>query len=134
MDARVSQSSRYGNITAFSGREYVKYEWRAVPAGFEAEAERNPYLEIKPEEFTHVVVVSDESETSVYTNGAEGGKVPVGTILQALDPGEVVISVNTQPVIIDPADGIDEAEASAAGKALAAKKAQDDKPKKRGKG
>jgi len=49
MEARVSQSSRYGNITAFSGREYVKYEWRTVPAGFEEEAEKNPYLEIKPD-------------------------------------------------------------------------------------
>jgi hypothetical protein len=50
MDARVNQSSRYGTITAFSGREYVKYEWRVVPAGFEAEAARHPYLEVKPVE------------------------------------------------------------------------------------
>lgn len=50
MEARVNQSSRYGVIIAFSGREYVKYEWRLVPAGCEAEAERHPYLEIKPVE------------------------------------------------------------------------------------
>jgi hypothetical protein len=47
MEARVNQSSRYGSIVAFSGREYVKYEWRVVPAGFELEAARHPYLEVK---------------------------------------------------------------------------------------
>lgn len=47
MDARVNQSSRYGTVTAFSGHEFVKYEWRAVPAGFELEAAKHPSLEVK---------------------------------------------------------------------------------------
>jgi len=37
-----------GPVSAF-GFEFVAYEWRNVPAGFEADAERHPYLEIQPE-------------------------------------------------------------------------------------
>ena len=47
MQARVKLSSRYGSITAFSGLEFVKYEWRNVPAGKDEEAKRNPYLELE---------------------------------------------------------------------------------------
>lgn len=50
MQARVKKDSRYGSITAFSGLEFVKTEWRPVPVGKEKEAERNPYLELdRPE-------------------------------------------------------------------------------------
>ena len=36
-----------GPVTAFNGIEYVGYEWRDVPSGFEAAAENHPYLEIE---------------------------------------------------------------------------------------
>jgi hypothetical protein len=59
MDARVNQTSRYGSVVAFSGHEFVKYEWRTVPAGFELEAERHPSLEVKadpePEPLVEIV-------------------------------------------------------------------------------
>lgn len=32
MEAKVKQESRYGTHIAFSGVEFVKYEWRPVPA------------------------------------------------------------------------------------------------------
>ena len=35
------------SITACTGVEFVRYEWRNVPPGREAEAERHPYLEIE---------------------------------------------------------------------------------------
>lgn len=41
-----ARSKRFGSITAFSGREFVRYEWRDVPAGFEDEARRNSLLEL----------------------------------------------------------------------------------------
>lgn len=47
MEAKVKQSARYGIVMAFSGVEFVKYEWRAVPAGFEAQAERHELLETR---------------------------------------------------------------------------------------
>lgn len=36
-----------GPVVAFSGVEYVKYEWRDVPPGFESQAESHPYLEVE---------------------------------------------------------------------------------------
>jgi hypothetical protein len=46
MQARVKKSARYGSIQAFSGLEFVKGDWRPVPAGFEEEARGNEYLEV----------------------------------------------------------------------------------------
>jgi pyruvate/2-oxoglutarate dehydrogenase complex dihydrolipoamide acyltransferase (E2) component len=40
MKAKVKESWPWGIVQAFAGRQYVKYEWRPVPAGAEAEAER----------------------------------------------------------------------------------------------
>jgi hypothetical protein len=49
MKARVRADSRYPTCTAFGGREYVRYEWRDVPAdGLEEAARRasgDDYLE-----------------------------------------------------------------------------------------
>ena len=47
-----AKSNKSFPIVAFGGREYVPYEWRPVPAGFEEAARANPFLEvqeIKPE-------------------------------------------------------------------------------------
>lgn len=56
MLAKVKPESRYGVVTAFSGVEFVKSEWRAVPSGKEQEAKAHPLLlvqeiilEVKPE-------------------------------------------------------------------------------------
>jgi hypothetical protein len=45
MLARVKQDYAAGPVRAFSGREYVREEWREVPAGFEEQALTNPLLE-----------------------------------------------------------------------------------------
>jgi len=47
MQARVKPDARYSAILALSGLEFIKAEWRAVPAGKEAEALRNQYLECR---------------------------------------------------------------------------------------
>jgi hypothetical protein len=54
MKAKVKEDSRYGVVTAFSGIEFVKSEWRDVPSGKEEEARVHPFLlvqdlEVKPE-------------------------------------------------------------------------------------
>jgi len=36
-----------GPVVAFGGHEFVKYEWREVPVGCEAEAELHPFLEVE---------------------------------------------------------------------------------------
>ena len=51
MKARVKKDARYGTIQALGSIEFTKIAWVKVPAGMEAEAERNEYLEcqiVKP--------------------------------------------------------------------------------------
>jgi hypothetical protein len=48
MLARVKQDYLAGPVIAFSGREYVRSEWREVPAGFEDQAQNHPLLETQP--------------------------------------------------------------------------------------
>lgn len=47
MLARVKQDYLSGSVTAFSGREYIRSEWREVPAGFEKQAADHPLLEVQ---------------------------------------------------------------------------------------
>ena len=51
-----------GPVTAFGGYEFVNYEWRAVPDGFEEEAERHPFLEIDAVVVRAPVATEPESE------------------------------------------------------------------------
>lgn len=46
LEARVKQGTVIYPVTACSGlAEFVRSEWRVVPAGFEAEVQANPLLE-----------------------------------------------------------------------------------------
>lgn len=47
MQARVKKTSRYGVANLFSGHEFVKFEWRKVPEGFEEQARTNDLLEVR---------------------------------------------------------------------------------------
>ena len=47
MEAKVRSEHRWRNVTAFGGIEFVKSEYRPVPAGLEKEAQAHPFLEIK---------------------------------------------------------------------------------------
>jgi hypothetical protein len=49
MQARVKPDHRYAVLIAFTGREFVKSEWRPVPVGMEREAQQHPWLETKTE-------------------------------------------------------------------------------------
>lgn len=46
MEAKVKSEYRWNIVTAFGGIEFVKSEFRKVPAGFEKEAQAHPCLEI----------------------------------------------------------------------------------------
>jgi hypothetical protein len=48
LEAIVNDKTRYGTVNAFSGMEYVRYEYRPVPAGFEDQARKHPYLTVRP--------------------------------------------------------------------------------------
>jgi len=47
MRVKVKKDSKISIITAFTGREFVKSEYRNVPPGSEDEAKRHPYLEVE---------------------------------------------------------------------------------------
>lgn len=47
MQAKIKQTSRYGRANFFSGVEFVKFEFRPVPAGFEEQARENEMLEVR---------------------------------------------------------------------------------------
>ncbi len=48
MLARVKQNYTAGSVIAFSGREYIRAEWREVPAGFEEQAKKHELLDTQP--------------------------------------------------------------------------------------
>jgi len=48
LEAKIKESSRYGILQFFSRREYVKFEWRPVPDGFEGQALANDLLDTRP--------------------------------------------------------------------------------------
>lgn len=49
MQAKVKADYRWPAVVAFGGHEYVKSEFRPVPAGCEAEAQRHPHIETAPD-------------------------------------------------------------------------------------
>lgn len=57
-----ARSNRFSSVTAFSGLEYVRHEWRDVPKGFEAEARGNPFLELQEDIVEAEPVVFSPSE------------------------------------------------------------------------
>ncbi len=70
MDARVSGSSRWMTVTAFGGHEYIRDEWRVVPAGCEEEAMSHPFLEIMVPDSVFAVL----PEPAAKTGGRKGAK------------------------------------------------------------
>lgn len=48
MEARVKQDYFLPSLIAFSGVEFTRAEWRAVPEGFEEEAKKHPFLDVQP--------------------------------------------------------------------------------------
>ena len=59
MKAKVKNDCNLKVVTAFAGVEYVKYEYRPVPASAENEALRHPFLEIE------TAVAQEEPVTAV---------------------------------------------------------------------
>lgn len=46
-EARVVEGYNMGSVIAFSGYEYIRSEWRPVPAGFEEHAQNHELLEVR---------------------------------------------------------------------------------------
>ena len=48
MRVRITSGARYSTVRLFAGMEFVKSEWRPVPAQYENEAMTSGWLEIEP--------------------------------------------------------------------------------------
>ena len=72
-----------GPVVAFGGIEFVPYEWRDVPPGCEAEAERHPYLLIEivqPEATPAPVSVEAEVKKPTPRKRTRRKPAPKGTV------------------------------------------------------
>lgn len=70
MLARVKKESKFSNIT-MARMEFVKYEFRTVPAGFEAEAARNQFLEVTDNQPEPAPAVIEDEPTPKKKKRAE---------------------------------------------------------------
>jgi hypothetical protein len=90
MQARVKKSARYGSVQAFSGHEFVKHEWRPVPAGFEDEARRNEYLDVSEGKAEKMIVQEQAEAAQVLTMKARLIADYDGTSVRTLNGREFV--------------------------------------------
>lgn len=80
MKAKVKDDYRWKTFIAFGGHEFVKGEWRPVPAGYEERAKSNPYLEVQEEGLPpaeNSVKVHDEPPANAQTNAPAQVESPV---------------------------------------------------------
>lgn len=72
LQAKVKDNYMLGNVTAFSGLEYVKGEWREVPPGYEDQVLVHPYLDVRNAETEEEITIkTKEVLASVQTTSAE---------------------------------------------------------------
>ena len=107
MLARVKQDYTAGPVRAFSGREYVRTEWREVPAGFEEEARTHPLLDTQPSldeiraespQLPGLGNPEAETQESVTAETPEPpAQAPVPVPLPVEPEGEADVTAETQP-------------------------------------
>ncbi len=66
-----AKSNRFGSITAFNGIEYVRYEWRDVPSGFDDEARRNQFLDVQESAPVEPEPITEEQPVKRGRKGAK---------------------------------------------------------------
>lgn len=86
MLAQVKPDSRMKIVMAFTGHEYVRYEWRPVPEGAQEEARKHPLLDVMEAEEPEP---ESESEPEPAEEPAETGSDPA-------EHGEVLLELNVK--------------------------------------
>lgn len=89
LQAKVKADSQFNPVTAFGGYEFVRTEYRPVPAGFEAAAEAHPYLEVLE---VKEVVAEPAAEKPARGKGkgkaAQAEEMPVEVVTEDETPSE----------------------------------------------
>ena len=118
MEAMVRADARWSNITACGGREFIKSEWRGVPPGMEAEAQRNEYLAVRePDAAEPALILSEDGIVANFAGPITGAatETPATDAAGGIDAGAGLVELSAA-VIEGPALVV-EAEKVAAGRA-----------------
>jgi len=95
MEAKVKKSYRMGAVIAFSGVEFIRTEWRPVPAGFEAQATVHPLLDVR----------DAESQAEIHVTAKDHLADTLGTAdLKVVT--ETPVTVETEPAPEELEEGI----------------------------
>ncbi len=93
MKARVKADFPYPYpVTSCGGRDFFKDVWTSVPAGFEAEALNNPYLEVASEEELALEQVSGKPDT-MPLQGEEKAAPPMEIIELAPNASKAAVTL-----------------------------------------
>lgn len=94
LEAKVKDSYTMGAVTAFSGREYVRSEWRLVPVGSEEAAQAHPLLDVREFGVPHPEEVPASPEPAPA--------VPVETIIEEEVPARPMTVADYQTLAVEP--------------------------------
>lgn len=81
MEAKLKSSYKFPRAVLFSGHEFVKLEWRPVPAGFEDQARKDDRIEFR----------ESKAEKKAAVKAAEVAPVPA----PVTPPDELVVNITT---------------------------------------
>ncbi len=85
LEAKVKDTYRMGPVIAFSGHEFVRSEWRPVPAGFEPAAIVHPLLDVREIEGEEIRVTSQDYLDQVTADPES--EIP-GVTMETAEPEE----------------------------------------------
>ncbi len=100
MEARVKQDYNAGPIMAFSGREFVKSEWREVPAGSEDAARNHPLLDVR--EPSNIEVSTADQYTEEIETAANDLLEAVRPQVELVTEKELTLEAPTLEEILHP--------------------------------
>lgn len=95
MQAKLKDTYRFGrSMLAFNRNEYLKGEWRAVPAGYEKQAEAHEWLDVREDVIEETPV--EPTADAILTEALEGETPTADKVL-----AESLYDGDTEP---DPAE------------------------------
>lgn len=90
LEARLKDNYRWASIVALDGQEYIKTEWRPVPAVREDEAEQHPALELRERPEVEIVVPDASADAAPSSDLAP--EVEAGLVELSGKPAKKVIT------------------------------------------
>jgi hypothetical protein len=103
LEAKVKDNYMFGNITAFSGLEYTKGEWRKVPVGMEDQALVHPFLDVREAGTEKEIKISSKE---VIANAQATSDKIIAQMMEPETPAAPVQEVSNREVepVGDPKD------------------------------